>query len=184
MLTVQMQNQDPLNPISSEDFAVQLATFSSVEQQVTTNDLLRSLVSSQTQSGLLDLSHLIGKFALVANDVEFAAHPVDLVLPNVSQDGATKLVVRDSSGRAVQETPIDLTTRELTWAGVNDDGTPLPTGVYSFEVMQTSANGETRFLPVRAYQQVTEIRQIDGRIGLVLRGGRDVAPTEIEGLRS
>ena len=38
MLTVQMENQDPLNPVDSADFAVQLATFSSVEQQVLTND--------------------------------------------------------------------------------------------------------------------------------------------------
>ena len=30
MLTVQMQNQDPLNPVESSDFAAQLATFSSV----------------------------------------------------------------------------------------------------------------------------------------------------------
>jgi len=37
MLTVQMQNQDPLNPVDSSDYAVQLATFSSVEQQVQTN---------------------------------------------------------------------------------------------------------------------------------------------------
>ena len=39
MLTVQMQNQDPLNPIDSADYAVQLATFSGVEQQVRTNQL-------------------------------------------------------------------------------------------------------------------------------------------------
>jgi flagellar basal-body rod modification protein FlgD len=40
MLTVQMQNQDPLNPVDSSDYATQLATFSGVEQQVQTNDLL------------------------------------------------------------------------------------------------------------------------------------------------
>ena len=34
MLTTQMQNQDPLNPVDSTDYATQLATFSSVEQQV------------------------------------------------------------------------------------------------------------------------------------------------------
>ena len=33
MLTAQMENQDPLNPIESSDYAVQLATFSGVEQQ-------------------------------------------------------------------------------------------------------------------------------------------------------
>ena len=37
MLTVQLENQDPLNPVDSADYAVQLATFSGVEQQVQTN---------------------------------------------------------------------------------------------------------------------------------------------------
>lgn len=46
MLTVQMQNQDPLDPVDSSDYAVQLATFSNVERQVQTNDLLRELKGS------------------------------------------------------------------------------------------------------------------------------------------
>ena len=55
MLTTQMKIQDPLNPIDSSDFAVQLATFSSVEQQVKTNDLLASLGQ---QLGFMGLSRL------------------------------------------------------------------------------------------------------------------------------
>ena len=43
MLTTQLQNQDPLNPIESSDYAVQLATFSGVEQQVRTNQLLQEI---------------------------------------------------------------------------------------------------------------------------------------------
>ena len=43
LLTTQMQNQDPLNPIDSTDYAAQLATFSGVEQQVRTNSLLADL---------------------------------------------------------------------------------------------------------------------------------------------
>jgi flagellar basal-body rod modification protein FlgD len=57
MLTTQMQNQDPLNPIESADFAVQLATFSGVEQQVKTNDLLQSLAQ---QMGIMGMSQLAG----------------------------------------------------------------------------------------------------------------------------
>ena len=45
MLTAQMQNQDPFNPIDSTDYATQLATFSGVEQQTRTNDLLTNLGS-------------------------------------------------------------------------------------------------------------------------------------------
>ncbi len=56
MLTVQMKNQDPLNPIQSSDFAVQLATFSGVEQQVRTNELLSRLAEGFASSGMTGLS--------------------------------------------------------------------------------------------------------------------------------
>lgn len=66
MLTTQMQNQDPLNPIDSSDFAVQLATFSSVEQQVKTNDLLTSLGQQFELMGLSQLAGWVGMEARVA----------------------------------------------------------------------------------------------------------------------
>ena len=43
MLTVQARYQDPLEPLSSSDYAAQLAQFSMVEQQVLTNDQLGNL---------------------------------------------------------------------------------------------------------------------------------------------
>lgn len=45
MLTTQLENQDPLEPVASQDLAVQLATFSGVEQQTQTNSLLEDLGS-------------------------------------------------------------------------------------------------------------------------------------------
>lgn len=44
MLTTQIKNQDPLNPMENTEFAVQLATFTGVEQQVQTNLLLTQLL--------------------------------------------------------------------------------------------------------------------------------------------
>ena len=43
ILTAQIQNQDPINPIDSSDYATQLATFSSVEQQVLANSHLEKI---------------------------------------------------------------------------------------------------------------------------------------------
>ena len=37
MLTAQLKNQDPLSPMESTDFAIQLATFAGVEQQALGN---------------------------------------------------------------------------------------------------------------------------------------------------
>ena len=59
MLTVQMENQDPLNPVDSADYAVQLATFSSVEQQVRTNDLLSSLAATMASGGIESLGQWV-----------------------------------------------------------------------------------------------------------------------------
>ena len=60
MLTTQMQNQDPLNPMESTEFATQLATFSGVEQQVRTNELLGSLQDSMALSSMGQIAGWIG----------------------------------------------------------------------------------------------------------------------------
>lgn len=49
MLTAQIQNQDPMNPIVSSDYATQLATFSSVEQQVLANSYLENIQAHYQQ---------------------------------------------------------------------------------------------------------------------------------------
>src|SRR5689334_9511292 len=48
LLTTQLQNQNPLDPLDTNQFTQQLVEFSSVEQQLKTNDLLGSLVTANT----------------------------------------------------------------------------------------------------------------------------------------
>ena len=48
LLTTQLQNQDPMNPMDSADFTAQLAQFSSLEQQFNSNERLSELVSYQS----------------------------------------------------------------------------------------------------------------------------------------
>lgn len=73
MLTAQMQNQNPLEPIEASDFAAQLATFSGVEQQVQTNELLASLA---TQMGLADLASWVGRDVLSPAPVQYNGAPL------------------------------------------------------------------------------------------------------------
>ena len=61
MLTAQMQNQDPLNPMDSTDYATQLATFSGVEQQARTNELLTNLGSQMAVLGMSQLAGWVGQ---------------------------------------------------------------------------------------------------------------------------
>src|SRR6056297_2503526 len=47
LLTTQMRNQDPMNPLDGTEFASQLAQFNTVEQLIGVNDELKILKSSQ-----------------------------------------------------------------------------------------------------------------------------------------
>src|SRR5262249_32024485 len=52
LLTTQLQNQDPLNPMDSAQFTNQLVMFSQVEQQINANQKLDSLVALGVSNGL------------------------------------------------------------------------------------------------------------------------------------
>ncbi|WP_454916046.1 flagellar hook assembly protein FlgD [Xanthobacter sediminis] len=48
LLVAQLKNQDPTNPMDSTAYLSQLASFSSVEQQISTNSKLGALLTSST----------------------------------------------------------------------------------------------------------------------------------------
>ena len=78
LLTAQIQNQDPMNPIDSSDYATQLATFSSVEQQVLANSYLENIQSALSSSSLASVANWIGKSAKVEGKLWFDGDPVKL----------------------------------------------------------------------------------------------------------
>lgn len=183
MLTVQMQNQDPLNPIESSDYALQLATFSGVEQQVLTNDMLSSLSSQLGVIGMAQIAGWVGMEARSEAPVQFSGSPVTLSpVPDKSADQVS-LIVRDSGGEIVQTAQIGLSSDSITWAGVDERGTPFPHGVYSFQ-LENHANGEIlSTTPVEAYGRVIEARAEGGETVLVLEGGATVTSESISALR-
>jgi flagellar basal-body rod modification protein FlgD len=138
MLTVQMQNQDPLKPIDSADYAVQLATFSGVEQQVRTNQLLADMQGKFQQLGMSEMASWIGKEARSPAPVLYDGSPVTLSPnPAVGADRAV-LVVRDAQGNLVSREEIPVSAEPYQWLGAGADGAPLPPGVYSIELESLS----------------------------------------------
>ena len=76
MLTVQLENQDPLNPVDSSDYALQLATFSGVEQQVLTNDLLKALATQVGLSGMAEMASWVGRDVRAVMPAHFDGAPI------------------------------------------------------------------------------------------------------------
>ncbi|MBI3817983.1 MAG: flagellar hook capping protein [Planctomycetes bacterium] len=65
LLVNQLKNQNPLEPVSNDQFITQLAQFQGVQAQQTTNDNLNTLINlnaaSATISHLTEASSLLGK---------------------------------------------------------------------------------------------------------------------------
>ncbi|GAB1378161.1 flagellar hook capping FlgD N-terminal domain-containing protein [Pararhodobacter aggregans] len=180
MLTTQMQNQDPLNPQSASDFAVQLATFAGVEQQTYTNQLLGSMLG---QTGLADLGGWVGMEARIYGGAHFDGTPIALTPDPALGAESVTLVVRDEEGRIVDSRTLDPQAQSYSWDGRDGDGALLPPGTYSFEIDST-LDGETLDTqPVAAYVPILEARYENGMTLLVLPGGLYVESSQVTGLR-
>lgn len=183
MLTVQMQNQDPLNPVDSSDYAVQLATFSGVEQAVLTNDLLSNLTAQMNISGMAEMAVWVGKEARAAAPTFFDGSPVTLSpKPNSVADRA-QIVVSDENGVEVQRFDIPVTTNPVEWAGVGPGGAPFANGLFAFQLISSADGQELSREPVEVYSTVTEVRVEGGQTMLILEGGAAVASGQVTALR-
>ena len=174
MLTAQLQNQDPLNPVESTDFAEQLATFSGVEQAVQTNKLLEAMLSAQSGGPLGDPSEWIGLQAPVAGPVTFDGAPVALRLPA----GGEALVVRDASGTVVAREAAPPEGSTVEWAGAG-----LGAGRYEFWLEGTGPDGAAMEVPVPVFRRIAEVGSADGRATVVTADGFTRPADEIDALR-
>lgn len=184
MLTAQLQNQDPLNPLQSTDFAVQLATFSGVEQQVRTNELLAQLTAGDSGSGLTDLAAWIGQEVRVSAPAAFEGMPLTLYPERVDGAERTVLVVRDEADSIVSNVVIPNDGEPIEWAGVRDDGTPLPPGTYAFTIEGYAENAFAGSAEVSHYAPVREVRVSADGPRIVLPGEATVDPADVLAVRA
>ena len=184
LLTTQISNQDPLDPMKAEEFAVQLATFSSVEQQVVTNDLLKSIAGNSAGDDFMAITGWIGRDVRASMPLYFAGDPLT-VHPDRPVAGARhELVVRNDAGTEVDRFAIGGSGDPVTWDGRDPGGRRLTDGVYSFETQSFEGGTLVASEPVSAYARVQEIRYSDTGPILALAGGVELAASDVSAVRA
>jgi flagellar basal-body rod modification protein FlgD len=183
MLTAQIRNQDPLKPLDSSDFAVQLATFSGVEQQVKTNQLLEAVSSQMALSGLGDLAGWVGMEARVTAPVAFTGTPLTLAPSPKGGADRTVLVTYDAQNREVSREVVPVTSQPLVWSGKGANGNVLPAGLYSFRLESYKGEDLLGASPVGAFGLVGEVRAGPSGPVVVLVGGSEVPASQVTALR-
>ncbi len=184
MMTAQVRNQDPLDPMSSDDFAAQLATFSGVEQQVKTNDLLAALGAQMGAMGMSQYASWIGLEARAAVPAHFDGSPVSISPNPAAGADSAVLVVLDAQGNEVQRQDFTPSTDDIEWAGVDDDGNPFDSGFYTFEIESYSGEDLLVVNYAEIYTEIVEAKSQNGVTVLVLEGGSEIRASEVSALRA
>lgn len=182
MMTTQMQNQDPLNPMESTEFATQLATFSGVEQQVRTNELLADLGSAFATMQMGQLANWIGLEAQASMPVGFDGTPITVSGTPGSLADRMELVVRDGSDRIVQQVPIPLSDDPVSWSGIAADGTTLQSGTYTLSIQNWAGETMLDEQPALIHARIEEARIVDGAVWVTMEDGQSVPASDIVGL--
>lgn len=175
LLTTQLQQQDPLEPLKSSEFTQQLIQFTSVEQAIATNQNLEAVIKLLSGDSVTNLVGFIGKTVTAVGD---SAALVDgtAVWQYTLEGNAdkTSLVITDAAGKIVFETPGEISsgTHGFVWDGRDNLGLPLADGTYTLSVTARTA-AESLVASSTAIQgRVTAIELTGGEPTLVVNGLR------------
>jgi flagellar basal-body rod modification protein FlgD len=179
LLTSQLRNQDPLSPVDSNQFTAQLTQMAGVEQQLLTNELLKSLVSAQGGGDLTSAATYIGKDATAAwSATKFTDGKAEWSYEIAANAASAKLEVLDGSGKVVWsgDAP-DKTTgvHEFSWDGDATAGADGQEGqVYTLKVVAKDAGGGAIDAQVLTRGRITGVELYDGEAYLTV--GNSILP--------
>jgi len=162
LLTTQLQNQDPLDPLDTNQFTQQLVEFASVQQQVDMNSNMQTLISLQQTTAATQALQLVGSNVTLngnsANLSNATGSPASWNL-QASAGGTAAITITNSAGQTAftGTTTLNAGTQTYTWNGQGNNGITWPDGSYTIAVTGTGASG----------QSITVTSQVSGTVSAV-----------------
>lgn len=146
LLTTQLQNQDPTEPLDTNEFTQQLVQFTGVEQSVEVNKNLETLISLNSSQQTDSAVSYIGQFVETDGNTGFLSNGIGSFSYDLPAGAATaSITILDSVGRPVHTETVEAAAGDYNynWDGISSfDGTTLPDGTYSFGLALRNAAGE------------------------------------------
>src|SRR2546423_3753845 len=146
LLTTQLKNQNPLDPLDTNQFTQQLVQFAGVEQQLRTNDQLSALLALQQTAQSTQALTFVGKTAVVEGDTATLAHGLATWNLGVATDSNVNIAITNSAGQTVFTNSYAVTAgsnQAFGWDGKNNDGTVLPDGQYKLTATAADSAGNS-----------------------------------------
>ncbi|KQX40411.1 hypothetical protein ASD04_07240 [Devosia sp. Root436] len=186
ILTTQLKNQNPLDPLDTNQFTQQLVQFSGVEQQLKTNEFLETLMLSSQNTAKSDAVSYIGKEVtssgktgeLTDDSAVFWAYSA-----NANAANAT-VTIKDANGQVVytETGPLKAGPGTFRWDGMGSDGNLKPNGIYTVDIQGKDANGKDVKISTASIGLVTAV-DFTSDVPVLTVGSRRVAITDVTDVR-
>ncbi len=177
LLTTQLENQDPLDPMTSDQFAAELAQFSTANGVQS----LDSSFSATQAVGLVGHNVAVSGNALVLGTSGTATGAFNLA----SAANSVAVTITNSSGQAVTTVNLGATAagiQTFSWNGKGADGSTEPPGTYSVSVQALGPGGTTVAALPYAVAPVTAVA-LGGQNGPLLDLGGGLAPVALSAVQ-
>jgi flagellar basal-body rod modification protein FlgD len=145
LLTTQLKNQSPLDPLDTNQFTQQLVQFASVEQQLRSNDTLNALLTSVKASATSNAASFLGmQVTADGATTRLSGGKTQWTINPARAATQATIAIRDKSGSLVasQTKALAAGPQSFAWDGRTSTGTLAPDGDYTITVTARDASGQ------------------------------------------
>ena len=174
MLTTQMQNQDPLDPMDTAQYTQQLVQYSQVEQSIQQTGVLKDILARLSGDDLARAGQLIGRTAEFSSSVAglSATQPAEWRWTLPSRPASIEAEILDSSGRVVARPTVSSDAKgSFVWDGTLAAGGKAPEGAYVLRLIaRDSAGTAMTAAKLTSVGKVNEVVAREGELWVGLGG--------------
>ena len=184
LLTTQLKNQDPTAPMDSNQFTQQLVQFSQVEQQINTNDNLKTLIGQgASQAGTFASAYLGKKVSVTNGNASLSGGSAIWTYNLGTAASTTALSITDAHGRTVYSAPGETGSGQhaFSWNGKDNNGNTLADGTYKLTVTAQTSDGTTVTSSVASAGVVGQI-DLTGSSPKLVVGTMELEMSDIAGI--
>jgi flagellar basal-body rod modification protein FlgD len=188
LLTTQLQNQDPLDPLDTNQFTQQLVEFASVQQQVDMNTNMQTLITLQQTTAATQALQLIGSSVTLNGNSANLSNATGTSASwnlNASAPGTAAITITKSSGQTAftGTTTLNAGTQAYSWNGQGNNGVTWPDGSYTIAVTGTGASGQAITVTSQVQGTVTAVNMTQTPPTITV-GGQNYPISSIQSLGS
>jgi flagellar basal-body rod modification protein FlgD len=145
LLTTQLKNQNPLDPLDTNQFTQQLVQFASVEQQINMNTQLTTLVAMQKATQNTQAMSFLGANATVDGATAQLSGGKATWTFSSDKPATGNVVVKNSTGQTVYSGsfPISAGEQAFQWDGRSSNGQMNADGAYTISITAKDASGSS-----------------------------------------